>query len=648
MKSNCMAIVMAAGVAMAASVAMASTPLAASGQDRGDQAREEGARLFEAECASCHTEGGDERTPGTGLLNQLSPRAIVASLEDGVMRAEGAALSPQQRILVAEYLTRRAYADESLPASAYCADAGWLPLDVRTVSWMGFGGNLAGTGFQPPGRAGLDAADVPALALRWAFAFPDAGQVRTSPAVVDDHVVVGGPFGDVLALDIATGCVRWRFEADAGVRGAILVGEGPEGRPTAWFMDSRTTVYALDVSSGALLWRHRAGWHPASYGTGTPALHDGRLFVPVSSLEVVLAGDPGYECCTSSGAVAALDALTGEVLWYHRIIPGYAEEAGENGVGTPRWAPSGAAVWSSPTVDPGRGLVYAGTGENLTRPVTANSDAIVALDMETGDLAWSFQATPEDAFNMACTQIRDRENCPDPPGPDLDFGMAPMLVTRSDGREVLVAGQKSGTVWALDPDDGGAVLWSAQVGKGSALGGIHWGMASDGRYAYAPNADRNAVIVDVNPDQEPAPGLYALDLMNGEVVWSAPSPEDGCEGKERCYAANSAAVTAIEGVVFAGGLDGIIRAHSSADGRVVWEFDTTDVESTNGVPGRGGAIDGPGPVVAGGMLFVNSGYGTFDQMPGNLLLAFGVRGDPTGSGAGASGRRGPDGTDSRP
>ncbi len=617
---------MGTAVTLAAGVVASLVPGLSCAQDPGEREEGEGARIFAQECASCHTSAGDERTPGTGLLNQLSPRAIVASLEDGVMRAEGAALSPEQRIRVAEYLARRTYVAESFPESAFCADAGWFPLDVGSVAWMGFAGNLAGTGFQPPQRAGLDAADVSNLELRWAFAFPDAGQVRTSPAVAGGHVVVGGPFGNVLALDAETGCVRWRFEADAGVRGAVLVGEGPAGRPTAWFMDSRTNVYALDIESGDLLWKSRVGWHPASYGTGTPALHDGRLFVPISSLEVVLAGDPSYECCTSSGAVAALDALTGETLWYHRIIPGYPEAIEANAAGTPQWAPSGAAVWSSPTVDPGRGRVYAGTGENLNRPTTGNSDAVVALDMETGELAWSFQATSGDAFNMACTQLRFRENCPDPIGPDLDFGMAPMLVTRADGREILVAGQKSGTVWALDPAADGAVLWSTQVGKGSMLGGIHWGMATDGRLAYAPNADRNVVISDVNPEHERAPGLYALDLMTGEIVWGAPAPENGCEGKERCYAAISAAVTAIDGVVFAGGLDGVIRAHSTMDGTVVWEFDTTHVtESSNGVPARGGAIDGPGPVVAGGMLFVNSGYGTFNQMPGNLLLAFGVR-----------------------
>ena len=323
--------------------------------------------------------------------------------------------------------------------------------------------------------------------------------------------------------------------------------------------------------------------------------------------------------------VASLDAATGDLLWYHRVIPGYPEETGKNGIGTTNWGPSGAAVWSSPTIDSARGLLYAGTGENLTYPVTETGDAILALKLETGELAWSFQGTSEDAFNMACTQPAYRENCPDPPGPDLDFGMAPMLVTRPDGKEILVAGQKSGVVWALDPDDDGALLWSTAVGKGGALGGIHWGMATGGSYAYAPNSDRNAVIVDVNPKRQLSPGLYALDLMTGEVVWSTPPPEDACRGKRRCFAANSAAATAIDGVVFAGGLDGVIRAHSTVDGRVIWAFDTTGpVETVGGVPGRGGAIDGPGPVVAGGILFVKQRLR--DVRPDAGQPAAGVRG----------------------
>lgn len=587
----------------------------------------EGEALFADRCAGCHTPAGTARAAGPGLLAQLSPRAIVASLEDGVMRVEGSDMAAEQRIAVAEYLTRRRYSTEAIPRTAFCADPAWSGLDPAAVSWMGFAGNLAGTGYQPPDRAGLEASDVPNLRLRWAFAFPDGSQMRTSPTVAGDAALVAGPFGEVVALDPATGCARWSFEAEAAVRGAIAVGEGPGDRPTAWFVDSRTNAYAVDLVSGALLWRRRVGRHAAAYGTGSPALHDGRLFVPVSSLEVAVSGDPRYECCTSSGAVAALDAATGEVLWYHRVIPGPPRETGRNGSGTTNWGPSGAAVWSSPTIDPARGLLYAGTGENLTHPTTETSDAILALDLETGDLAWSFQGTANDAFNMACAQEAYRDNCPDPPGPDLDFGMAPMLVTRPDGKETLVAGQKSGVVWALDPDDGGALLWSAAVGKGSALGGIHWGMASDGRYAYAPVADRDAVIVDVNPERALSPGLYALDLMTGEVVWKAVPPPEACEGKRGCHSSNSAGATVMDGVVFAGGLDGVIRAHSTVDGAVIWEFDTTrPVETVGDVPGEGGAIDGPGPVVAGGMLFVNSGYGPFGQMPGNLLLAFGVGG----------------------
>ncbi len=583
-----------------------------------------GALVAAEYCVDCH--GGDEseRAPDPFMLAAMSPRAIVAALVDGPMRAEGAELSQEERIAVAEYIARRSYTETSMPESGFCSDAGAGPLDMGAVSWMGFGGNLEGTGFQGAARAGLTAADVPELELQWAFAFPDAYEARSKPTVIGDVVLVGSQLGEVIALDASSGCVRWVFEADSGIRGAVLVDE-VDGRSVAYFMDFRTNAYALDVAEGSVLWKTLVGWHPASSNTGSPVLHDGKLIVPISSMEVVVAGNPEYECCTASGAVAALDQRTGDVVWYHRVIEDNPVEAGTNPAGTQLWAPSGAPVWSSPTVDAERGLVYVGTGESYTRPASPASDAILAVDVETGELVWSFQATAEDAFNMACTTPTNRENCPAPPGPDVDFGMAPMLVTTEDGADVLIAGQKSGTVWALDPDAEGRVLWSTTVGKGGALGGIHWGMASDGSLAYAANSDRGAVIVDVHPDQEPAPGLFALDVLSGDVVWSALAPEGACGDTPGCFAANSAAPTVIEGVVFAGGLDGVIRAHSTEDGTVLWQYDTVrEFETANGVPGRGGAIDGPGPVVADGRLFVNSGYGTFGQMPGNVLLAFGV------------------------
>ncbi len=603
-----------------------SAPAAAQADsDAARAARTQAAALFTDACASCHSDAESGRTPGRFSLSQLSPRAIVAALEDGAMRAEGEALTLDQKIRLAEYLTGRAHGRELLPASAYCSDRGPAPIDLDAIAWMGYGANLEGTGFQPAEAADLTPADVPRLELRWAFGFPDASEVRTKPTVVGDVLLVGDQFGVVYALGVATGCVRWTFEADSGIRGAVLVGSDDVGRGVAYFVDFRTSAYALDVAEGRVLWKTRVGWHPESNTTGSPALFEGRLIVPISTMEVVTAGSPTYECCTASGAVAALDVTDGDLIWYLRVIPDDPVEAGRNEAGTQLWAPSGAPVWSSPTVDVQRALVYVGTGENYTRPTTATSDAVLAVDLGTGRLAWSFQATTEDAFTMACSAPLNRQNCPSPPGPDLDFGMAPMLVTRPDGKVVLVVGQKSGVVWALDPDGEGRVLWSTRVGKGGALGGIHWGMATDGRLAYAPNSDRGAVIVDVNPDRGPTPGLYALDLMSGEVVWSAPAPTDTCENRRGCWAANSAAATAIPGVVFAGSLDGHIRAYSADGGQVLWDFDTAkEFETVSGITGRGGSIDGPGPVVAGGMVYVNSGYGTFGQMPGNVLLAFGI------------------------
>jgi polyvinyl alcohol dehydrogenase (cytochrome) len=581
--------------------------------------------IFAETCAECHSSAQSGRTPSRASLASLSPRAIVAALDDGVMRAEGEDLTLEQRVALAEYVTQRSYAAERLPETAYCADPGFGPLDVSALTWMGYGGDLGGTGFQPANRAGMEAADLPHLRLKWAFGLPDASQVRTKPTAVDGLLIVGDQFGYVYAIDAESGCVRWTFEADSGLRSAILVGAGSDGHSVAYFVDYRTSAYALDVETGSVLWKTRVGWHPESNNTGSPVLHGDRLIVPISSMEVARAGDPTYECCTSSGAVAAVDVTTGDVDWYYRVIEQEPEEAGTNSEGTPLWAPSGAPVWSSPTVDARRGLVYIGTGENYTRPTSESSDAIAAVDLETGELAWSFQATEADAFTMACS-FRG-PGCPSPPGPDLDFGMAPMLVTRPDGKEILVAGQKSGVVWALDPDAAGAILWATQVGKGGALGGIHWGMATDGRLAFAANSDRGAVIVDVHPDKEPSPGLYGIDLMTGQVVWGTPAPDDTCDGRRGCHPANSAAPTAIPGAVFAGGLDGHIRAYSAEDGRILWDFDTArDFETVNGVPGRGGSIDGPGPVVADGMLFVNSGYGSFSQMAGNVLLAFEVGG----------------------
>ena len=525
---------------------------------------------------------------------------------------------------LAEWLTGQRLADTVTSRAPRCAtsESGMSP---RNILWSGWGGNLRGTSFQSLERAGITAQDVSRLEVRWAFGFPDATEMRSTPAVLGDRLIVGSQSGDVVSLGIRNGCEHWRFRADAGIRSGVVVGEGVEGKMLAFFADLQTNVYAVDAENGDLIWKSRAGHHQQAMNTGTPALHNGRLYVPISSLEIALSQNPAYPCCTSSGAVAAIDARTGAELWYHRVIADAAERVGETASGGPIFAPSGAPVWSSPTIDAGRGVLYIGTGENYTRPTSPASDAILALDLETGATVWAFQALAGDAYNMGCTRRRSLGNCPDPMGPDLDFGMAPILATLPGGGEILVAGQKSGVVWGLDPD-GGRVVWNTKVGAGGALGGIHWGMAIDERFAYAANADnRLGVPINEDPSRPLTPGVYALDLGSGDVAWSVPTP-DVCEGRRRCRRANSAQPTVIPGVVFAGTLDGHLRAYSTDDGTVLWDFDTAREFSTvNGVPARGGSMDAAGPVVAQAMVFVNSGYGLFNQMPGNVLLAFAVR-----------------------
>ena len=587
-----------------------------------------GMQVFVASCAECHGGQRTVRAPGLTTLGAMTPRAVLASLEGGRMRRHGEGLTAEERRAVAEWLTGDALVETRLPSSAFCAAP---PAGAGVVHSSGWGGGDGETGFVDAARAGLTAADLPNLELAWVFGFPDVSQVRSKPAVIDDRIIVGSAYGEVYSIDLESGCVHWVFEGDAAVRGAIAIGDGPDGGQSAFFADFRTNVYAIDATTGALHWRATAATHADHVVTGSVAVHGGRVFVPLSSMEIISAGDPGYECCTSSGGVTAFSAENGEALWEFRTVAEEPRHVGENEAGTRLFAPSGAPVWSSPTVDAARGLLYIGTGENYTRPATGGSDALTALDMETGESAWTFQGREDDAWNMSCISPRF-QNCPAPTGPDHDFGMAPIIVTAEDGSQLLIAGQKSGMVWALDPDAEGELVWARRVGKGSSLGGIHWGLASDGRRAYVPNVDnpfaiisdpRSGASTQANAEDPPTPGVYALELSGGEVLWHAPPDPSVCQGRSGCMPFFSAAPTAIEGAVLAGSLDGHLRAFSTEDGSVLWEVDTArEFETVNGVPGRGGALDGPGPVVAQGYVLVNSGYDLFSQMPGNLLLAY--------------------------
>jgi polyvinyl alcohol dehydrogenase (cytochrome) len=491
-----------------------------------------------------------------------------------------------------------------------------MPSPASLPMWNGWGNDLSNTRSQPAQSAGMTAADVPKLTLKWAFAFPGATAASGQPAIVGGRVFVGNVNGLVYALDAQTGCTYWSFKADAGVRTAISVAPIGGGRYAALFGDIRANVYGVDAQTGAALWKVKVDDHAFARITGAPTFANGRLYVPVSSVEEVAGARPNYPCCTFRGSVVALDAATGRQHWKSYMIPDPPQVVGKNSAGTPQWKSAGVAIWTSPTLDVAKNMVYVATGNAYTNPAAPTSDAVVALSMTDGAIQWVQQVTPGDVYVIGCKP--GVENCPDEVGPDFDFGNSPILRTLPGGRRVLTLGQKSGVVYGLDPDNEGKILWQVRVGKGGELGGIEWGSAADEQNVYVP-------VSDVLRPPAEAGGLHAIRLSNGELVWSAPAPALACKGGPGCTGAQSAPTTVIPGVVFSGSVDGHLRGYSTANGKIIWDFDTMrEFETVNGVKGQGGSIDAAGPVVAGGLLLSNSGYGQWRGKPGNVLLAFGL------------------------
>jgi polyvinyl alcohol dehydrogenase (cytochrome) len=579
-----------------------------------------GAALYRDHCAACH-DGADWRAPGTEALRLRSPQAVVDALSSGSMRYQGLALSGAERRAVAEFLTGR-----PLRGSVDAAVAGRCGRAARpfgdpsaSPSWNGWSPTLDNTHFQADADSGLPSSAIPGLTLKWAFGLPDASSAWAQPTIAGGRLFVGSQNGTVFSLDARSGCTVWTFTAHSGVRGSVSIGRrsaaaGRKGTAfAAFFADQAGYVYALDAASGALLWNRRVEDHPLVRLTGSPAFAAGRLYVPTSSYEEG-GKPPGYGCCTFRGSLIALDAGTGDVIWQAftiaqppRLIRSYAD-------GTELRGPSGGAIWSAPTVDLKRGAVYVGVGNTYSGAPQKTTDAIVAFDLRTGAMRWAAQMPPGeyDVFGCAPGDV----NCGDRPGPDFDFGASPMLSTGADGRQLIVAGQKSGVVYALDPDRRGRLVWRYRAGGGSGLGGIQWGIATDGRNVYAP-------VADIYADRPG--GLHAIELSSGKRAWYAPPPDTLACGRpsRACSGAQFSAVTALRGAVFSPSNDGAVRAYSTDNGSVIWSFDTNRTFTTvNGVPARGGSMNGPGPVVAGGMLYVSSGYGTFGLRPGNVLLAF--------------------------
>lgn len=483
-------------------------------------------------------------------------------------------------------------------------------------AWTGWGANPANWRFQPASRAGLSASDVPRLKLKWAFGIPNVKMVRSQPAIYRGRVYVSGNDGSVYALDAITGCTFWATVTPKPVRSGMLVGKSGSA-DALFFGDAGGAVYALDAVSGKFLWRTQADPHPAATITGTPSYLDGRLYVPVSSGEEQARRRPDYECCTFRGSVVAMDAATGKILWQTYMAAEPPAPHGKTPDGRTIFAPSGMAIWSSPTIDVAKKRIYVGTGDNYSEPGTETSDAVVALDLKSGKLLWSAQFDKEDIYKIECG-TPPAANCPEPTVPEFDLGASPILVSPSSKR-VLLLGQKSGLVYGVDPDARGKLLWHQRAGAGGLLGGVQWGMATDGARVYVAVSD--LAFQGRGPDPTKGGGISAYRVADGALLWKTPPP--GCGNRRPCSPAQSQAVTAIPGAVFSGSVDGHLRAYAIQDGKIIWDFDTAgSFDAVNGVPAKGGSLDVGGPVIADGMMFVVSGYPGFGAMPGNVLLAF--------------------------
>jgi polyvinyl alcohol dehydrogenase (cytochrome) len=586
---------------------------------------QDGSSLYDRTCATCHN-GGNDRAPSRDALQSMSADRVLAAMETGPMISMAVRLTTADRRAIAEFVSGKPIGQPLVTtpsAKAMCPDApGAFVLEGGT--WTAWGANTSNTRFQ--NTPGISADQVPRLKVKWAFAFPGDIQAYSQPTIAGGRVFVGSPGGKVYSLDAKTGCVHWYFDADTGVRTAVSLARVGTSN-VAFFGDAKANVYGVDAATGKQLWKTKADAFPVAGITGSPVFFNGRIYIGIRSGEEAAGADPQYECCRFRGSVVALDARTGKQVWKTYLVD-EPKRTTKNRAGAQLWAPSGVAVWSTPAIDARRNVIYVTTGNNYTDPTTRLSDAVVAMDLNSGKILWSRQMTPRDAYTSAC-RLPDKTNCAESNGPDFDFGSSPILVTLQNGRRALLAGQKSGVVYAVDPDNQGEVLWQTRVGKGGTAGGIQWGSAADQNNVYVAVSDIGRIMLTYSTSTDADPkqggGMFALRLDNGQRVWyTAPEP---CGNRQRCSPAQSAAVTAIPGVAFSGSVDGHLRAYSSADGKIVWDFDTARTyETVNGVPGHGGSLDGPGAALGDGMLFVNSGYPTAGGMSGNVLLAFSVDG----------------------
>jgi polyvinyl alcohol dehydrogenase (cytochrome) len=556
------------------------------------------------------------------VIREMAPERIYAALTTGSMQVHAEGLNDLQKQRLAEFMSSRPMgsvnAGDAAQMANRCATNPPLPDPTAAPMWNGWGNDSGNTRSQTAAAARLGASDVPNLKLKWAFGYPNGLTSNAQPTIAAGRVFVGSDNGYLYSLDARTGCVYWSFQNGSIIRNSPSVGPVSGREPTQYavfFGDGHANVYALDARTGRQLWKTKVDPHFVARITAGTKFYRGRLFVPVSSSEEFASGNAGYSCCTARGSVVALDANTGKQIWKAWVVPEEPKPWKTQANGVVLYRPAGGAVWNTPTVDPVRNALYFGTGDATTPPSPKTTDAIMAVDLDTGKLLWSYQATEGDVFMGGCNGPNRSEACPNPMGPDMDIGNSPILTTLPDGRRVLLGGTKSADVFALDPDNNGALLYRVNAAGGpvnatgrGARGSIVWGGAADGQHVYYGGG---------------AAGLVALRPANGDVVWTFTAPPLVAGGRG---AGLGAAPTVIPGVVFQGASDGRLFAVSAVDGKLLWQSNTAQEFATvNRVPGKGGAISVSGAVAVDRMIYIGSGYAiSSGASAGNVLLAFGV------------------------
>jgi len=596
-----------------------------------------GEQLFQKNCFSCHN-GENPKAASLSGLENLTGRYLLDALTKGKMSMQGSALSDGEKETLVAWLGRNL--EEIIPweEDAMCVNSAVdLEGENYAPSW-GLDSNNA----RYQTKTSLSAANASTLKRKWVMAFPGGAVMRSQPAVVGDTLFLAqADLYKVYAIDRKVGCLKWVYDAQNPPRSAVNAGKLADGRDVVFYGDSAGFVHLLDAITGKPVWVKKVVAKDVNIITGPISLYDNKLYVPQSSLETLYASNPEYECCKTQGALTAVDAMTGNLVWEAFPLP-EAEPQGKNRVGTMNYGPAGASIWNAPLIDQKRGLIVVGTGPISAGPDTGAGDAIIAFDLKTGEKKWTFQATKNDFWNSACRSKFDGDthpNCPEV-GWDFDFGAGVILAQKRNGEDILIAGQKSGEVFGLNPDNG-ELIWRKRLSEGSALGGVHWGMAADNHYVYVPISDPTLKIKNIKmspvieqrlKDYHPKPGLYKLDIDSGAIIWAKEYPRT-CEPDHSSddvwpvcpkEIGLSAAPILVPGAIIVAGLEGAVRIYATADAQLLFEDQTAVAfdDTVNGVTGHGGTIDNASMMLAGDMLYVQSGYAFFGGMPGNVLIAY--------------------------